>query len=87
MKHRDRVELVKGPGWRKPVMYAGNLCVLGLGGGGGTTSEFLPIALLLGGLTMAARWMFHRWGSNAGRTAEAPPEDRGAVGRLPTVEA
>lgn len=45
------------------VAVRGALCAVpAAGAGGGTTTEFLPMALLLAGFTAAAVWMFRRWG-------------------------
>lgn len=69
---------------------AGALCGVPAAGagGGGTTSEFLPIAVLLAAFTGAAVWMFRRWGPN-GRTEAPEGTTQGAPQplRAPAVEA
>ena len=46
------------------------------GGGAGTTTEFLPMALLLAGFTAAGVWMFRRWGGKdaLGRHGASAPQ-------------
>lgn len=51
----------------------GALCAVpAAGSGGGTTAEFLPLALLLAGFTGAAVWMFRRWGGERVRERDIP---------------
>ena len=54
----------------------GAICAVpAAGGGAGTTTDFLPMALLLAGFTAAGVWMFRRWGGKDAlgrRDASAP---------------
>lgn len=53
----------------------GALCGLPAAGAGtGTTTEFLPMALLLAGFTAAGVWMFRRWGKQDA-PQPAPPRE------------
>jgi len=60
--------------YRGYVAARGALCgVLAAGAGGGTTTEFLPMALLLAGFTAAAVWMFRRWGKQGAAGRQGAP--------------
>jgi len=78
-----------GSSWTALVARVGGLCAApGVGGSasGGTTTEFLPIALVLAAFTATGVWMFQRWGRGeaASEVGErAPVADPRAPGGRP----
>jgi hypothetical protein len=67
--------------WPDPMARGISLCAVPAAGagGGGTTDEFLPLALVLAALAGTAVWMFRRWGAEGGAEAPVPTADRPPV--------
>lgn len=89
VRELDRISA--SAGLEAKLIQGGSFCAVpGVGGsGGGTTAEFLPIALLLAALTGGAVWMFHRWGGRSADVAEPAPAEgeRASYGHAPATNA